>query len=448
VSTVSTFASTVVNATTSGLVTTYKAAVDLPKGVTLWWRLRVNGTNGPSQWADGGSWLSANPPSVPALVSPASNGLVATTTPTLDWGDATGGGGVDHYTVQIAENAGFSVGLREIDEPLSTHLVSPALGPNRTYWWKVRSENGAGEYSQWSAVRTLRTLLPTPTGLGSTDVETTRPTFSWSAYGGGGSPNPTNYTIQVSTVSTFASTVVNATTSGLVTTYKAAVDLPKGVTLWWRLRVNGTNGPSQWADGGSWLSANPPSVPALVSPASNALTTDFTPKLDWGTSTGIVTDYQVQVSLEADFDPTESVLTGTTSEYTPLADLASNRTHYWRVRSYNGSAYSQWSAVRTFRTALAPPALLAPGPGDVVAVLRPTFDWEDYVGPSPAPTNYTLQVSTNNLFSSYVLNVTVASAQYTPTVNLPTGKVLEWRVRANGANGPSLWSSSSFIIIP
>jgi hypothetical protein len=83
-----------------------------------------------------------------------------------------------------------------------------------------------------------------------------------------------------------------------------------------------------------------------------------------------------------------------------------------------------------------------------VTSLRPTFDWAAYGGTAPNPTNYTLQVSTNNLFSSFVLNVTVTGTEYTPTLNLPSGKVLEWRVRANGANGPSLWSASNFIIIP
>jgi hypothetical protein len=83
-----------------------------------------------------------------------------------------------------------------------------------------------------------------------------------------------------------------------------------------------------------------------------------------------------------------------------------------------------------------------------VTSLRPTFDWADYGGPAPNPTNYTLQVSTNSQFSSFVLNLSVTGTEYTPTINLPIGKVLEWRVRANGANGPSLWSASSFIIIP
>jgi hypothetical protein len=52
---------------------------------------------------------------------------------------------------------------------------------------------------------------------------------------------------------------------------------------------------------------------------------------------------------------------------------------------------------------------------------------------------YTIQVSKNISFTSIVLNVTVVPSTYTPAVNLPVG-TLYWRVKANGVNGPSLWS--------
>jgi hypothetical protein len=292
----------------------------------------------------------------------------------------------------------------------------------------------------------LRTALSAPTGLTSADLAlTTRPKFEWAAYGGS-PPNPTNYTINVSTSAVFASTVVNATATG--TSFTPTADLPKGVTLYWRLRANGANGPSLWTEGGSWTSANPPSVPTLTSPAANVLLTDFTPRLDWGTSTGTLTDYEVQVSTTSDFaSPAVDEMTGSTSEYTPSVDLdPTNATYWWRVRGWNGTAYSLWSAVRTFRLALEPPVIVTPGDGATATSLRPLLDW-DWTGDGTPPTNYTLQVSTNS-FSTYLINATVTETEYAPTVNLPVNKVLDIRVRANGANGPSGWTVWSFIIIP
>jgi hypothetical protein len=381
---------------------------------------------------------------VPALTSPAANALTTDLTPLLDWGNSTGN--LTDYQVQVATNAAFTTPVEdELTGATSQFTPLSDLGSNATHWWRVRAWNGT-HYSLWSAVRTFRTALDAPSGLTSADKElTTRPTFDWD-WTGSGTP-PTNYTIQISTASTFASTVVNATTTP--SQYTTVIDLPKGVMLYWRVRANGANGPSLWADGGSWPSANPPSVPALTSPAANVLMTDFTPRLDWGTSTGTLTDYQLQVATDAAFTSLAlNEMTGSTSEFTPSVDLnPTNATYWWRVRSWNGTDYSLWSAVRTFRLALEPVVIIAPLDSETVMVLRPLIDWT-WTGDGTAPTNYTLQVSASSLFTTFLINATVAGTEYTPTANLPTNKVLDVRVRANGPNGPSVWTYLSFIIIP
>jgi hypothetical protein len=292
-------------------------------------------------------------------------------------------------------------------------------------------------------VRTLRTVILAPTLVTPPDTDvmlTTRPTFDW-----GDVTGASNYTIQVSTVNTFASTVVNATSTP--STYTLTSDLsPKGVTLYWRVRANGTNGPSAWSSVRSLTSANPPSVPVLSSPASNALVLTYAPVLDWGDSTNAPDHYQVQIATNSTFGAIVQDATPTLSTYTASPDLTPNTTYWWRVRSFNaGGAYSLWSAVRTLRTVIVVPSLLSPTNGATVTSLRPVFDWTDVTG----ATSYTLQVSTNSLFSSFVVNASPTTSTYTPSSNLPTQKVFDVRVRANGPNGPSAWSTvTSFIIIP
>jgi hypothetical protein len=121
--------------------------------------------------------------------------------------------------------------------------------------------------------------------------------------------------------------------------------------------------------------------------------------------------------------------------------LIPNTIYYWRVRAYNTAGhYSAWSQVRMFRAAILPPILLAPADADSLPMIRPTFDWSDVSG----ATGYTLQVSKNMLFTPLAVNATISGgtkSQYTPLVNLPTSTMLYWRVKANGPNGPSLWSS-------
>jgi large repetitive protein len=98
--------------------------------------------------------------------------------------------------------------------------------------------------------------------------------------------------------------------------------------------------------------------------------------------------------------------------------------------------------VRTFRTAIAPPTLSSPADLYTTATDRkPVFDWADMAGAS----NYTIQVSKNSAFTSLVVNATATTSTYTPVTNLPVG-TLYWRVKANGANGPSLWSVTRTLI--
>jgi hypothetical protein len=212
------------------------------------------------------------------------------------------------------------------------------------------------------------------------------------------------------------------------------------------VRANAVNGPSDWSPQ-VWTitTANPPSVPGLAAPADNALTTDYTPILDWANSTvpALTTfgHYQVQVATDNLFtSPVVDVpVSGVTnSQYELTFVLSPNTTYYWRVTAYNSvNDYNSWSVVRRLRTAVVAPNAVSPIDG-TAASLRPVFDWSDVSG----ATGYTIQVSINSSFTALVVNVniTTATSNYTPPANLPLGS-LYWRVRANAINGPSDWST-------
>jgi hypothetical protein len=195
--------------------------------------------------------------------------------------------------------------------------------------------------------------------------------------------------------------------------------------------------------------ANPPSVPLLVAPANNALTTDYTPLLDWKDSTvpagATFKKYQLQLATNSAFtSPTSVDIAGsvTNSEYTLSTSLNPNTTYYWRVRSSNTlGQFSSWSPVRTSRTAIQAPRLVAPSDQARTTNRKPIFNWNDVTGAS----SYTIQVSTSSAFTTLLVNVTMVPSTYTPTINFPVG-TLYWRVKANGANGPSLWSVTRSLI--
>jgi len=434
------FATVVVSANV--VASQFTPAADLPRDKTIYWRVRTNGANGPSAWADGPAFTSANPPGVPVLVSPINGSLTTDYTPLFNWNNSIVPAGItfDHYQLQVATDAAFTSIVIDQNIPglANSEFTPPTdLAPNTRYYWHVRAFNTDTEYSLWSATWNFRTALTPPINLIVIDGDKTlRPKFDWDDVA---LPGVTGYTIQASISPVFATVVVSANV--VASQFTPAADLPRDKTIYWRVRTNGANGPSAWADGPAFTSANPPSVPVLVSPLNGSLTTDYTPRLDWNNSTvpaGITFDhYQLQVATVAGIVIDTNIPGLANSEFTPPTDLAPNTRYYWHVRAFNSDTeYSLWSATWNFRTALTPPTLISPTDGETLLTTRPTFDWDVVDG----ATSYTLQVSTTPAFTTLNVNVAVTASAYTIPVDLPKNKVMYWRVRSNGANGPSAWS--------
>jgi Zn-dependent metalloprotease len=440
--------------TSNVTLSTYTPTIDLPINMLLYWRVKAYGIN-PSNWSEVRSLTTGNPPGVPTLLLPASNALTTDYTPRLDWAQSTlpTGTTFSKYELEVDNNADFSSPEITADiTSLSTHEYTPAtdLNANTKYYWRVRSWNTNNDYSSWSPVRYFRTAMVPPVlvspGNGDS-VHTDRPTIDWDDVVGA-----SGYNLQVSKVSTFSplTLTVNPATS----TYTPTNDFEVNMLFYWRVKANGSNGPSDSSEVRSLTTGNPPSVPGLLSPASNALTTDYTPRLDWGQSTlptgTTFSKYELEVDNNADFSSPEitaDITSLTTHEYTPATDLNANTKYYWRVRSWNTNLdYSGWSLVRYFRTAIVKPTLLSPINGEIVGSLKPAFDWGDVSGAS----GYIIQVSRNASFTTIVLTITIPKpvSTYTPTTNLPAATTLYWRVMANGANGPSLWAAYEDFVTP
>lgn len=395
-------------------------------------------------------------PSVPALSYPASNALITNYRPTFNWTDSTGD--LHHYNIQVDDNSDFS--SRIIDDSTvgtaSEYTPGFDLPSNAKLYWRVQSVNAAGGTSAWTAARYYRSaMLPpntlTPGAVVPNPYEqllTRRPTFDWDAVAGA-----TSYTVEVSTATTFATKAINATAT--TDQYTHAADLAANTVFYWRVKANGANGPSAYSQVRTFRTANPPSVPGPASPINNALiTTTLTPTLDWSNSTvpagTTFSRYNVELSLNSAFSPiwaSANVGTLPTDSFYATPALTPGTTYWWRVRSVNtgldatgytlDDEYSGWSAVRYFRVAYAKPVLSTPADLATGVPLKPTFTWNSTAG----ATSYTIQVSKNATFTLLVTNLSVATNSYTRTMNLAANTLYYWRVRVNGAYGPSAWST-------
>ncbi len=381
-------------------------------------------------------------PGVPALLSPANGALVTSLQPVFDWKDSTPA--ALSYQIQVAGTTAFtSLVIDEKNVPASTFTPVSDLAPGKLYYWRVKAFNGIGGASNWSAVRNFKTPLAAPvlvSPLNGDPLLTDRPTFDWEAVSGA-----TSYMIQVSAANTFSGLLLNVTVNP--TEYTMVKDLLQDKPFYWRVAARSSVVTGPWSATGSFKTGNPPGVPNLSLPANNALLKDYRPIFKWSVVTApaptTFDHYQLQVDDDPAFgslDVDENIPTRTVPQFQPAGSLNSNTKYYWRVRSFNTNGhYSGWSAVRSFRTLIAAPQSLTVLPNG----LRPSFDWANATGTGTI-TSYTIQISTSPTFSSLLVNATTSASTYTMQKDLPPGRTIYWRVRVNGANGPSAWSTGTF----
>jgi archaellin len=390
---------------------------------------------------------NTTPPSRPALVAPPGGSLQTDYTPLFDWNNSTAPAGTifSHYQIQVATDNGFVSLVLDVNIPgiaNSEFTPSSDLASNSTFYWRVRAVNAQGNLSAWSNIRNFDTALLPPVLVSPADglqLSDNRPTFDWEDVPGAG-----NYRIQISDDPGFSSTLKNTVVTP--STYAVNTDLPAGVLLYWRVRTQGTNGPSLWSEVRSFNTANPPSVPTLASPGNNAKVSGPSPLFDWNDSTvpaGTDFDrYQIQIAADNGFVNIvhDNDLAGIANSQDSSAVLAGGTTYYWRVRAINtlGQA-SAWSNVRSVRIKFFAPILLSPGNGTTASNLMPTFTWEAVDG----ATIYTIQVSKNDQFTgAKAVNTTTTDPFYIHNVDLESGITYYWRVRVYRPTtyGPSDWS--------
>jgi uncharacterized repeat protein (TIGR01451 family) len=391
----------------------------------------------------------------PTLSAPVDNALITSNEVKLDWANASLPSSMvfDHYQVQVATDSGFANKLTDRtinDRTASETWLTSNLTPNTRYYWRVRVYNTLNQYGEWSLIRSFRKAMLPPALIApaaGTTPNNLRPRFDWQDVSGA-----TSYQIQISKYANMSSPSVSKTVYGSY--YDPTSDLPVKRTLYWRVRAQGANGPSLWSEVRLFKTPNPPGRPSLQSPVDNALTRDYTPRLDWSTSSlpsgTVFSYYRLQVARDSGFInmALDTNISGqSNSEYTFTTNLTANTKYYWRVMAVNNQGqYRSWSSVRSFRTAILPPSLITPANNGTLNTQRPNFDWGDVSGAS----NYQIQISKYSSMKYPLIDVNVSASNYLANKNLPTGRNLYWRVRAKGSNGPSDWSviRTMTIVIP
>ncbi|MCX6134195.1 MAG: fibronectin type III domain-containing protein [Ignavibacteriales bacterium] len=360
----------------------------------------------------------------------------------LHWSQVTG---ADSYAVEVYTDVSYSANSLFYGDTTTSYWgfsLLRNLQDGTRYYWRVRASN-EGFFGSWATSSFTTSGSPpvnppsapslSSPSNGATGIATTS-TLSWTSSSGA-----TSYRLQVSTSSSFSTTVVNDST--LTGTSQTVGPLNNGTLYYWRVNAKNSGGTSSYSSTYSFTTIiAAPTAPTLTLPANNATSVSVTPSLTWNQVSG-ATSFTLQVSTTSAFTSFTFNQSGLTTTSGTASGLTNNTTYYWRVSATNAGGTSQYSSAWTFTTIVAaPPApsLTSPADNATGVSTSPTITW----GTSSGATSYRLQLSTSSQFSSTVLDDSSLTGTSRLGGPLANGTKYYWRVRAKNAGGTSSYSSN------
>ena len=433
--------------TDSTLTATQRAVGPLLNNVKYYWRVNASNVGGWGAYSTVWNFTTiVATPSVPTLATPLNGATSVATSPTLTWNAVTG---ATYYHLQVSANTAFTTPVLDKDSITAPTYAVPGLVAGTQYYWRVLAWN-AGGTSAYATAFTFSTLIATP-GLptlaspvnGATNVSIA-PTLTWNAVA-----VSAFYHLQVSTTPAFGTFVLDK--DSITATSYALSGLNNASQYYWRVLAWNLGGSSGY--GAAWTFTTimaAPGVPTLIMPANALTNVSIAPTLAWSPVAGAAY-YHLQISTSATFTPIVVDMDNLTANSVGVTGLANASQYYWHVLASNVGGVSAYSTAWSFTTIVAipgVPSLVSPLNGSTGLPLTQTLSWTA----SSGATTYKLQVATDSLFASIVLNDSTLTTTQRQVGPLPYGTKHFWRVNATNVGGPSLystvWSFTTIVAAP
>ena len=239
-----------------------------------WWKVRAKNAVGWSSFTVPWVFRTKGAATVPTLITPANNATNQPVAFTSNWSKAIDQTYKPHGLTVVPVGQGTTVQNKNIFEPMSpdavtnywyelytdttttaiikdstltdtTRAISGLLN-NTNYWWRVKGKNdvGWGAFSGYFKFTTVVAVPPAPTNIfpanNSTGIDPMT-LIDWSASAGA-----TQYKIQLSNDSTFATVLVDTTVSVDSVRFVSG-RLPNNTRIFWHVRAQNVGGNSSYS---------------------------------------------------------------------------------------------------------------------------------------------------------------------------------------------------------
>lgn len=416
--------------------TTLTLSSALANNIKYYWRVKATG----GEFSEKRSFTTLPfVVGIPVLFAPSDKSVNTSIVPLLKWYSLNS---ISEYNVQLSSDSAFSTLVLDVTVNDTVYNVINPLTNNTKYFWRVKAKGG--QYSdKWSFTTPAQIIPVLNYPVKNALVYTLTPLLSWNItqYIPG-----IQYDVILSTDSQFASgstVIIPAGTSTVLT----LTTLIPSTHYYWKVRSKTASGEvisysisQDFTTFGSLVSP----IPSW--PIGNATVYTNSPTLFWYMNSSAYT-YTFQVRYKESSSTVWSAIQSVGSNlFLQLNGLNPGTRYDWEVRSFNGSAYSDWNATQTFSTfgnanPVAPqPVVSYPTGGVTVYSLSPVIYW--YVNTTTAGLEYTIEVSKNSDLSMPVLSFTGITNLYQQLSSLDPGSLYYWRVKSYNGSVYSVWSST------
>ena len=426
-----------------GITTTSKRVSGLMPEKKYYWRVKVIGRVGTSEWSEEWEFTTGTGRlATPLLQFPSDGATGVSIPPNLIW---EGSGDSVTYSVQISTERGnrFTTAIVfDTTGVRGTSLEPEGLTTGATYYWRVQARDTSNVTSNWSEewkFTTATSLLAAPLLLSPSNAAegvSTSPTFEWLPV-----DSAVSYLLQYSTDRNFRRDTVDI--GGITTTSKRVSGLMPEKKYYWRVKVIGRVGTSEWSEEWEFTTGTGRlATPLLQFPMDESTGVSTAPTLMWVGSGDSVT-YNVQVSKERGNRFTTAIVfdtTGVEGTSVSVHGLLLRETYYWRVQAKDSSGTSAWSPEWKFTTGsgiLAAPLLLAPPDNKEGESLTPLLVWASVDG----ATTYSVQYSNDRRFERDVSEIGGVTRTSVTLGELQRETRYYWRVRGSNGTDSSDWST-------
>ena len=393
-------------------------------------------------------------PAATTLLDPVQDGVVATSTPSLQWSAALDAeNDALTYNVQIMALNGTIVSSK--NNVAATNLVVAAgtLLENNSYSWQVQAADAeltspySAAASFWvNAVEEAPTtaILVAPVTAATADKDTI---FAWQAATDVDPFATVTYRLEIAKDGDFATPVIIVKQSGLTSATLSSLpgydDLQSGSTYHWRVVAVDNTGLTTASEVRTFSSNSAPAIPVMISPLQEQEVVTLTPTLQWEAAVdadGDTLSYNVQlvdvngavVSAQNNIATTSFLVAGNT--------LLENNKYGWQVQAADAALTSSYSAIASFWVNAieeAPTVPLLVGPATATADKDTIFSWQAATDTDPLATViYRLEIAKAGDFSAPVISVEqgeLSSAAFSTLpgyADLQPGASYQWRVVA------------------